>query len=257
MRSVLTGFCSAFAMYSPIPAPKGKRSKENTPYMLCFLPVIGAITGLVMCGYAVYCAYDVFAPACFALVGAAIPILMSKGAHFSGFMKTWDALSIEGGQPGRRIARMEEDRAGVTSVVAAISYFLLYAGGLSRIDKEEHLFFLGIGYMISRTLFSMAFMWFPIAGKDAMCIGDLSKMQKQNGRITLSVILALCFCTCIAINPIMGVLMSLLCMWVWTFYFYMSKKRFGGITEETAGYFLTLCELAVVLFIGIFAKTGI
>ena len=54
----------------------------------------------------------------------------------------------------------------------------------------------------------------------------------------------------------MGVLMALLCMWIWTYYFYMSKKRFGGITEETAGYFLTLCELAVVLFIAIFAKTG-
>ncbi len=87
-------------------------------------------------------------------------------------------------------------------------------------------------------------------------MAELPGAQKQNVRITLSVILALCFCTCIAIAPIMGVLMALLCMWIWTYYFYMSKKRFGGITEETAGYFLTLCELAVVLFIAVFAKTG-
>lgn len=257
MRSVLMGFLSAFDRYSPIPVPKVKLSKENTPYMLCFLPVIGAITGVVMCGYAVYCAYYVFASASFALIGAVIPILMSKGTHLSGFMKTWDALFMENGQPARRIARMEEDRAGVSAVIASMSYYMLYAGGLLWIDREDYLFFLGIGYMISRTLFAMTFAWFPIAGKDRMCIRDLSKGQRKSIRVTLSVILALSFCTCIAIKPIMGVLMSLLCMWVWTFYFYMSKKRFGGITEETSGYFLTLCELAVVLFIGIFARIGI
>lgn len=257
MKSVFKGFLSAFDRYSPIPVPRVAQSKENVPYMLCFLPVLGAITGVVMCGYAMFGIYYRFTTASFAFIGAVLPVLMSKGAYLSGFMKTWDALFIENGQPARRIARIEEDRAGVSAVIAAMSYFFLYAGGLSWIEKEEHIFFLGIGYMISGTLFAMTFAWFPIAGNDSMCIKNLSKAQKQNIRITLSVILALCFVTCIAIKPIMGVLMSLLCMWVWTYYFYMSKKRFGGITEETSGYFLTLCELAVVLFIGLFAKMGI
>lgn len=257
MKSVLMGFLSAFDRYSPIPVPKVKQSKENVPYMLCFLPVLGAITGVIVCICAICSIHYMYTPVSFALIGAVLPVLLSKGAHLSGFMKTWDALFMENGQPARRISRLEEDRAGVSAVIAAMSYFLLYAGGLSWIEKEEYIFFLGIGYMISRTLFAMTFAWFPIAGKDSMCIHELSKVQKQNIRITLAVILVLCFVTCIAIHPIMGVLMSLLCMWVWTYYFYMVKKRFGGITEETSGYFLTLCELAVVLFIGIFARMGL
>ncbi|MCM1038315.1 MAG: adenosylcobinamide-GDP ribazoletransferase [Roseburia sp.] len=257
MKPVLSGFLAALGRYSFIPVPTLKKSKETIPYMLCFLPIIGAVTGLFMCGYAVYCAYYISATAFFALTGSVIPILLSKGTHLCGFMKTWDALGMENGKPAGRIARMEEDRAGVSAVAAAMSYYLLYAGGLSCVEKEEQLFFLGTGYVISRTLFSMAFVWFPTAGRDSLGMGALSKVQKQNIRITLGVILALCFGTCIAIRPVMGVLMSLLCMWVWTYYFYMSKKRFGGVTEETSGYFLTLCELAVVLFIAVFAKTGI
>ncbi len=256
MRSVLNGFLTAVSAYSPLPVPGEKKSRETMPYILCFLPVIGAVIGFIMGIYALYCIDHGVSPAGFALAGAALPVLLSRGAHLSGFMKTWDALASDKKQPAGRIERLEDDRAGVSSVIAAIVYFLLYAGGLTLLRKEEQLFFLGTGYMISRTLFGMAFVWFPCVGKDRMLMAELPGAQKQNVRITLSVILALCFCTCIAIAPIMGVLMALLCMWIWTYYFYMSKKRFGGITEETAGYFLTLCELAVVLFIAVFAKTG-
>ena len=52
----------------------------------------------------------------------------------------------------------------------------------------------------------------------------------------------------------MGMLEALLCMWVWTYYYYMSKKLFGGVTKESAGYFLTLCELALALFTGMFGS---
>ena len=52
----------------------------------------------------------------------------------------------------------------------------------------------------------------------------------------------------------MGMLEALLCMWVWTYYYYMSKKLFGGVTKESAGYFLTLCELALALFAGMFGS---
>ena len=82
----------------------------------------------------------------------------------------------------------------------------------------------------------------------------LSSALRKVLRIILGVILALGFCTCLAIEPIMGMLEALLCMWVWTYYYYMSKKVFGGVTKESAGYFLTLCELALALFVGMFGR---
>ena len=34
---------------------------------------------------------------------------------------------------------------------------------------------------------------------------------------------------------------------VFGWYYYMSRKQFGGITGDLAGYFVQLCELAVLL----------
>lgn len=108
--------------------------------------------------------------------------------------------------------------------------------------------------MISRALYGMAFVWFPAAGAEKGEFSNFSPRIKRALRIILSVILALCFCTCVMIEPIMGMLEALLCMWIWTYYYYMSKKVFGGVTKESAGYFLILCELAAVLFVGLFGK---
>ena len=35
------------------------------------------------------------------------------------------------------------------------------------------------------------------------------------------------------------------------YYYYRSKKEFGGITGDTAGYFVTLCEGCVVVVVAI------
>lgn len=217
---------------------KWLNNRENAKYIFCIRILCGVAVGIVMCAFYMLCERLNFGQFCFALTGAAIPVVMSGGIYLSGFMKTSETL------------------AGTQAVIAAITYYMLYAGGLSAVRKDRQLAFLGIGYMISRTLYGMAFVWFPEAekekGKDGRGGAVLSPALRKALRIILSVILALCFCTCVMVEPIMGMLEALLCMWVWTYYYYMSKKLFGGVTKESAGYFLTLCELALALFAGMF-----
>lgn len=217
---------------------KWLNNRENAKYIFCIRILCGVAVGIVMCAFYMLCERLNFGQFCFALTGAAIPVVMSGGIYLSGFMKTSETL------------------AGTQAVIAAITYYMLYAGGLSAVRKDRQLAFLGIGYMISRTLYGMAFVWFPEAekekGKDGRGGAVLSPALRKALRIILSVILALCFCTCVMVEPIMGMLEALLCMWVWTYYYYMSKKLFGGVTKESAGYFLTLCELVLALFAGMF-----
>lgn len=217
---------------------KWLNNRENAKYIFCIRILCGVAVGIVMYAFYMLCERLNFGQSCFALAGAAIPVVMSGGIYLSGFMKTSETL------------------AGTQAVIAAITYYMLYAGGLSAVRKDRQLAFLGIGYMISRTLYGMAFVWFPEAekekGKDGRGGAVLSPALRKALRIILSVILALCFCTCVMVEPIMGMLEALLCMWVWTYYYYMSKKLFGGVTKESAGYFLTLCELALALFAGMF-----
>jgi len=218
---------------------KWLNNRENAKYIFCLRVLYGVVVGAVMCAFYMLCGYFDFGQPCFALVGAVIPVVMSGGLYLSGFMDTLDVLT---GSTGARAS------------IAAMAFYLLYAGGLSAVRKDRQIALLGIGYIISRTLYGMSFVWFTEAGKEKgkRGKGDLSPAIRKTLRTILSVILALCFCTCIGIEPIMGMLEALLCMWVWTYYYYMSRKRFGGVTKESAGYFLTLCELALVLFAGMF-----
>lgn len=230
-----------------------KISRENRKYALLILPLIGVVTGVIMYALCMICLKLGFGQSFFALIGAVIPILITGGVNLAGFMKTTDALrnarSVE-----KRLEMMKDAHAGIYAVIAAASYYMLYAGGLVMIWKDRQLLLLGIGYVISGTLNGMAVVWFPETKSKENPYTFASKSEKQVFRIFLSLILVLCFGTCIMFSTIMGLLEALLCMWIWTFYYYMSKKCFGGITEELTGFFMALCELAVVLFVGVFGR---
>ncbi|MDE5866117.1 MAG: adenosylcobinamide-GDP ribazoletransferase [Lachnospiraceae bacterium] len=230
-----------------------KISRENKKYMLLILPLIGVITGSIMYAFCMICMKFGFGQSFFALVGAVIPILITGGVNLAGFMKTTDALrnarSVE-----KRLEMMEDVNAGIYAVIAAAAYYMLYAGGLVMIWKDKQLLLLGIGYVISGTLGGLAVVWFPEIKSKESSNTLASKSEKQVFRIFLSLILVLCFGTCIMFSTIMGLLEALLCMWIWTFYYYMSKKCFGGIAAELTGFFIALCDLSVVLFVGVFGR---
>lgn len=221
-------------------------------YMPYFFPVAGVAIGAVMCIFRILCMRFHFDVSGFALIGAAFPVLLSAGVPLNGFLRTVEKLtdSLFRKMRGSR----EEKRTDFYAVIAAGAYYLLYAGGLVFMEKEEQFLLLGISYMISRVLSVMAFLWFPDGEKGRRIFAPMPETRRKPFKIIFSIILALCFFTCIMISPIMGVLEALLCMWVWTYCYYMSKKRFGGITEDVSGYFLTLCELVAVLFVGIFGN---
>ena len=51
--------------------------------------------------------------------------------------------------------------------------------------------------------------------------------------------------------------MQLICaLAVFGYYYYKSKKEFGGITGDLAGYFVTLCEGALMVMVHAAYKKG-
>lgn len=235
MKTIVNSFLIALAMYSKIPVPEVKRTKENMKYTLCFFPLVGVVSGLLVYAFSLFVQSFGLGQVCFALIGTVLPLLVTGGIHLDGFLDTMDALHTFG-------------------ALSAGAYYMLYAGGLVLIWQEEQLFLLMLGYVLSRILSAMAAVWFLPAKKDGLLFTFESSVHKLTVKIILILLLALVSLGCIAVSPIMGVLEILLCFWVWTYYYYMSKREFGGITENLAGYFLSLCELAVVLYLGIFGR---
>lgn len=200
-------------------------------YVLCFVPIIGLIIGAILYGWGEVCMKYGFGQVCFALVGTVIPVIITGGIYLNGLMDTADALHFRG-------------------VIAAICFCMLYGAGLTLIWKVDQLLLLGLSYIISRTLYGMSLVWFPVVEQEGTAYSLSSKAHRTTVRVVLVMLLVICFICAFMIQLLIGVLMALAAMWVWTYYYYMSRKRFGGITEDVTGYFLCLCELSSVLIIG-------
>ena len=253
MKSIINGFIIAFAAYSKIPMPKAEWNKKNMKYALCFFPVIGLVIGALLYGWSFICGEYGFGQTCFALVGTVIPIIVTGGIHLGGLMDTADALHSHE-KKEKKLEILRDPHVGAIAVTSAICFFFLYAAGLALIWKKNQLLLLGLSYVISRTLGGMSIVWFPAAKQDGGLYSFSSMAQRRTVRVVLVTLLAMCFISAVVIQPVIGAVMALAAMWVWTYYYYMSGKQFGGITGDLAGYFLCLCELSSVLVIGFIGR---
>ena len=249
MKSVINGFIIAFATYSKIPMPKVEWNKKNMKYALCFFPVIGLVIGALLYGWSFVCGEYGFGQTCFALVGAVIPIIVTGGIHMDGFADTADALHSKE-KKEKKLEILKDPHVGAFAVTSTICFFFLYAAGLTLIWKKNQLLLLGLSYVISRTLGGMSIVWFPTAKKEGTVYSFSSMANRRTVRIVLVTLLAMSFISAVMIQPLIGAVLALAAMWVWTYYYYMSGKQFGGITGDIEGYFLCLCELSSLLVIG-------
>ncbi len=253
MKSIFNGLIIAVAMYSKIPMPKVEWDKKNMKYALCFFPVIGLVIGALIYGWSRVCEACGFGQVCFAMVGAVLPVFVTGGIHLDGFMDTADALHSYD-KKEKKLEILKDPHVGAFAVIAVVCFFMLYGAGLTLIWKEDQLLLLWMSYLISRTLSGMSLVWFPAAKKDGLLYSFSSTAHKRTVRVVLVTLLAMEFISVVLIDPVIGAVMALAAMWVWTYYYYMSKKQFGGITGDLAGYFLCLCELSSVLLIGMIGR---
>ncbi len=259
MQSIINSFITAMAMYSKIPMPEVAQNRENTKYTLCFIPVPGLIIGVLLYFWSRICTECGFGQVCFALVGTVIPVIVTGGVHIEGFLHTVGALQPHDrkdcyAKKERKLESLKDAHADAFSVIAAICFLMLYAAGLTLIWKENQLFLLGLGFVISRILSGMGMVWFPAAREDVVSHQFSSERHRRTLRAVLVTLLALSVVSALFIQPVIGAVMALAALWVWTYYYYMSKGRFGGVTDELTGYFLCLCELSSVLTIGMIGR---
>ena len=91
----------AFSMYSKIPMPRIEWNKENMKYTMCFFPLIGVVTGVLIYLAGMFLDGNIFPKVnsgrlMFAAVMTLIPVFVSGGIHLDGFMDTMDALGSWG-----------------------------------------------------------------------------------------------------------------------------------------------------------------
>ena len=236
----------SFSMYSKIPMPQFEWKEEDMRYMLCFYPWIGAAIGICLWLWAVLCEKTGIGIFAFTAVGSVIPILLTGGFHVDGFMDTMDAFHSY--QPReKKLEILKDSHIGAFAVIMLAAYGLIYLGAFSEIRNMDILKTVCGGFVLSRALSGIAVVSFPSAKKDGLLYLFASNAQKKIVRVSLfiQVILSVAFMLYESVPA--GAVTVLTAAGVFAYYYYRCKKELGGITGDTAGYFVVLCEGCMVI----------
>ena len=245
MKSIWNSFLLAFSMYSISPKTKVERNNENTKYILIFIPLIGAVIGYISAKWAmVYpylCSYMILP----AVVGAVLPSMISAGSHLDGFFRTIDALCSH--QPReKKLQILEDSHGGYFAIIVCVWYFMLAIGVWSEMPVDGW-FVLAFGFVISRALYGFSILALKHA-KESKCsvyVPEGRLKVIESGIMLLYVLVSAFFM--VSLNPAAGSYCIVGALIAFLLSLFVAYRHFGGVTEDTAGFFVQICEVLMPL----------
>ncbi len=240
MKTFWNNLVAAFTMYSKIPMPNIELTEENTKYSLCFFPLVGAVIGAILCGWRIaypYLCNGDFLPA---VVFVIVPVIVSGATHVDGFIDTVDAICSKKTVEGK-LAILKDTHTGSYAIIMTISYFLVALGVWSEMPIDA-VPVLAVGFVMSRALSGLAVVLFPHA-RTSKLLGK--KTDKKLIGIVMAVYLVVCAVLMCLMEPKYGSIGVLGAIISFAYYYYSSKKHFGGITGAVAAYFVQICEVVI------------
>lgn len=246
----------AFSVYSKIPMLQFEWKEEDMKYVLCFFPWVGAVIGGVVYLWNWLCDTFGIGELCYVLIGAAVPLFVTGGFHVDGFMDTMDAFHSY--QPKeRKLEILKDSHIGAFAVIMLAVYGMFYLAAFSEITDTSLLRIVCSGFFLARCLSGIGVVSFPAAKKEGMLFWFASNAQRVIVKGVLYVQCAACIAFMLIQSFFAGITIAAAAFFVLVYYYFRCKKEFGGITGDTAGYFLVLCEgviMAVAAFINIMTK---
>lgn len=242
---LLKSLAIAISMYSRIPVPLVEWNKKNMKYAMCFFPVVGVLTGIIQFAAGIILYGHTLCGRIFcSAVMTIIPCLVTGGIHLDGYADTIDALSSYG-ERDRKLEILKDPHTGAFAVIGLCIYFLASFALWSEAGIR-HLPVIACTYVLSRSLSGISVVTFHAAKNSGLLKTFQDGAQRFRVRTVLIIWMAVSaammflFAWKQAIGAVLAALIT------FGYYHYMSKKYFGGITGDLAGYFLQICELAML-----------
>ena len=235
-------------MYSKIPMPRVYWSKENLRYALCFLPFVGAVAGGLLMLWFWICMTLGINNTCFAGVAAVIPILVTGGIHADGFIDTSDALASYGDKQ-KKLEILADPHVGAFGIISAITYYLVMFGFLNEITIYGEAAMLSLGFIMSRSVCAVSISLMRCAKNTGLLYKFSSSANKAVTLIVTVILLLACAFVMISLSPFIGgaVLLGLIILFFC--YKFILCKKFGGITGDTCGWLIKMCELLTLIIV--------
>ena len=245
MRAIRSFFI-AVSLYSQIPVPQFAWKEEDMRYVFCFFPWIGAGIGLCVYFWNELCNVCRIGALCRSAVGTALPLLITGGFHADGFMDTMDAIHSYR-EKERKLEILKDSHIGAFAVITFAAYGLVFAGAFSEIESKELVEIACGSFFLSRCLCGISALSFPPAKRDGTLrlVADSSRKRFVQGFLYLQSAACIGFMVFCSVIP--GLLAAAAGIFALGYYRYHSEKEFGGITGDTAGYFVLLSEICMIM----------
>ena len=243
---VLQTVAVAFAMFSAVPVPQFNWTEKNMRYAMCAFPLIGVVIGLLwfLCGV-------------LPLPGAAraagfclIPVWVTGGIHLDGYADTCDALSSYGDRE-KKLEILKDSHIGAFAAIMLALYYMIDIAAISEIHTQKAVSAVAAVFFLARCFSGIAVMTLQPAKKEGLLYTFASSAQKVMVKAALYFQTVLCVVLMLLVSGWYGaaaigaVLLS---------FFYFKKKSYkelGGITGDTAGFFVTVCEAAAAAAVAV------
>ena len=257
---LLNSLAIAISMYSKIPVPTVDWNEKNMKYAMCFFPVVGVIIGLLQAGggYLIL-QHTSCGKLFFAAVMTLIPVLVTGGIHLDGYADTIDAISSYGDRE-KKLQILKDPHTGAFAVIGLCVYFVAVLALWSEADVRM-LPLTACIYPLSRSLSGISVVSFQAAKNSGLLRTFQDGAHKARVRIVLVVWACICAGTMLCLGARQGgaaaagaAAVIAAALLVFVYYYRMSRKQFGGTTGDLAGYFLQMCELAMLAVIVLAGK---
>ena len=249
MIRVLRWLAVAFSMYSRIPMPEFSWDEDDMAHSLTFFPLVGLVTGAAVFWVGVF-SVSILPPAVRIILMLLIPLLVTGGFHVDGLMDTADAMhSYASFEKKQEI--LKDPHIGAFAVISFVKWYLAFAAAVTAIVLDQKtdagvILILSLSFVVSRCLCGLTSLFFPKAKREGMLAGE----TKGRAKVTVCMLFiqlaaACCVMVCADVFRGIPVLVSFALFTVW--YARKMKKEFGGVSGDTAGYFVTVSEIVAVI----------
>lgn len=254
--NILKSIIISLSLYSKIPMPTFEWDEDSTRHAISFLP----LTGLIIGGISVLFAWGAMRwalPVFFVtLILTAIPLIITGGFHADGFMDVQDALHSY--QPKeKKLEIMKDPHIGAFAVISAGTVLLIWTGFLYLLVRKclegqdlRLMLIYGLAFVLIRALCGITSISFPKAKKDGML--NMETGRSNRGDLIFLVLETLfSLGAMVAVNPVAGSIEVVAALLFTLWYRSLCKKNFGGVTGDTAGFFVVMGETFLVVVLGI------
>lgn len=243
---ILKSFFITFSLYSNIPVPQFAWKEEDMKYVFCFFPWVGALIACCLYAWMNLCFHYQIGTLCRTLSGASIPLLITGGVHLDGFMDTMDALHSYRPKE-QKLQILQDSHIGAFAVIMLAVYGMICLGALSEIERTQVHKIICSGFFLSRCLCGISALSFPLAKQDGLLYLFVNSSHKRIVKFSLYLQSVICIGLMFYWQPFAGLIIAGTAICTLIYYFYRSRKEFGGVTGDTAGCFVVLCEGCMIV----------